>query len=75
MIKTPFWAKVLMRLLACPFVFVIGCIPSVFANIIRTIYFIKYGGEWYSYAKDDKPLISDIYNKLKNNEVLTHLNK
>jgi hypothetical protein len=58
--------KYIKRILAAPFVFGLVLITHVFFAFKRTIYFIKYGGEFSNYNKNEKATIQAIYEELKN---------
>lgn len=58
-------AKIILRVLAAPFVFFIILIPTSFNIIKRVAMFLRYGGEWINYTKDDKITIEMIYKQLK----------
>lgn len=57
--------KTIIRIIASPFVFSICFIGSTCVAFNRTYLFIKYGGEWINYEKDETKTIKDIYQKLK----------
>jgi len=54
-----------LRIIASPFVFFIFLIIHAWIPIKGTYLFIRYGGEWMTYIKDDKPTIAKIYEHLK----------
>jgi hypothetical protein len=54
-----------LRLLAAPFVFGIYLIIHAWIPIKGTYLFIRYGGEFLVYMKDDRESMSKIYTQLK----------
>lgn len=56
---------VLLRIIASPFVFCLFVIIHAWIPIKGTFLFIRYGGEWLTYMKDDSPTIAKIYEELK----------
>ena len=59
--------KIILRIIVSPFVFVIILIPFFIGFINRFWLFLKYGGEWISYGKDDKITMQMIFDELKEN--------
>ena len=60
--------NIILRILTCPLVLgIIWIIYSVHA-FRKTYYFLLHGGEWITYAKDDRKTIEQIYLKLKEDE-------
>jgi hypothetical protein len=57
----------LLRLWALPFVFCIIVIKYNYHAIRNACLFLRYGGEWITYAKGDRNTILDIYKELKDN--------
>ena len=55
--------KYILRILAFPFVLCIIVIKYNYHAIKHAIGVILYGGEWITYAKDDKQTIHEIYLK------------
>jgi hypothetical protein len=58
--------KLFLRYAASLFVLGLILIAALFNAFRRWIAFLKYGGEWINYEKDEKTTIQDIYNQLKN---------
>lgn len=57
--------NIALRIIAYPFILGLILIKYNFHAIINSICFLFYGGEWVTYAKDDKVTMQDIYNELK----------
>lgn len=58
----------IMRLILSPFLLVIALVPNIVSSFKLTYLFVRYGGEFISYMKDDKATIFGIYQHLKNNQ-------
>jgi hypothetical protein len=56
--------NIIIRIIASPFVFCIAMISRTFNAFYITYLFIRYGGEWLTYKKEDKARISSIYEEL-----------
>ena len=57
--------KILIRLLASPFILGLYAVFSA-ARLIKAVYqFIRYGGEAIVYSKDEPKKLTDIYELLK----------
>ena len=59
--------KIFKRLLTTPFVFGLILISHNWEVLRRIFYFIKYGGEFINYRKNDSKTVLDLYNILKIN--------
>lgn len=59
-----------MRIILSPFLLVMSLVPFIWKAFYLTYLFVRYGGEFISYRKDDKPMIFSIYEHLKNNQQL-----
>ena len=59
--------NLVLRLLAFPFVFCIIMIKYIYHGIRHACLFLKYGGEWITYAERDRKTILDVYRKLEEN--------
>jgi len=57
-----------LRIILSLFVLVILIVPFVWKAFYMTYLFVRYGGEFISYRKDDKDTIFKIYQHLKNNQ-------
>lgn len=55
-----------LRLIAAPLILGIILIKYNAHAIVNMICFVRYGGEWITYAKQDNHTIQDIFNELKN---------
>lgn len=55
----------ILRIIALPFVFAIILIKYNAHAIVNVACFLIYGGEWITYAKDDRATIQYIYRELK----------
>ena len=58
----------LLKIIASPFVLGLMLITYNYSCIKRWLLFLKYGGEFIDYEKDDLITIHEIYHKLKENE-------
>ena len=58
----------ILRIIVAPFVLGIILTAYIYFSFRRTYHFIKYGGEWINYDRDDRITIQDIYQKLKDND-------
>lgn len=57
--------KLLIRIFASPFIFGVLVVFYTF-NMLRHFFgFLRYGGEWVTYRKNDKERINDIFLYLK----------
>lgn len=59
--------NILLRLLGFPFILGLIVVKYNAHAIINSICFLFYGGEWITYAQEDRTTIQDIYLKLKEN--------
>ena len=57
--------KIILRIIISPFLLGILIITYIFASFKHWILFIKYGGEWLTYKKDDPIRMEAIYEILK----------
>lgn len=57
--------NILLRVIALPFIFGMFAVMNVALTVKGTWFFLKYGGEFMTYLKDDKPTIGKIYQQLK----------
>lgn len=57
--------NLIKRIIASPFIFWILLVEYLFWFAKHFIMFIKYGGEWITYCKDEHKQINDIYELLK----------
>lgn len=57
----------ILRVLAFPFVLGLIIIKYNYHAIRNACLFLKYGGEWITYAKGDRNTILDIYKEIKDN--------
>jgi len=58
--------KLLLRLIAMPFVLCIVLIAYNYHAFRNALHFLRYGGEWITYSKKDQKTIQDIFNELQN---------
>jgi len=67
--KSKVWSviSILSRIIAYPFILCIIVIKYNIHAIINSICFLFFGGEWITYAKQDRQTINDIYLEIKNN--------
>jgi len=67
--------KVIVRIIASPFVFAIQFIWMLFICFRVSYLFIRYGGEWITYDTErTKPTINRIYEELKSQSENKHSN-
>ena len=57
--------NIALRILAYPIVLALILFKYNAHAIINSICFLLYGGEWITYAKEDKVTMQDIYLKIK----------
>lgn len=58
--------KVIIRIIASPFVYGVQFVWLNYVCFKNTFLFIRYGGEWITYDTDrTKPTISRVYDELK----------
>ena len=57
--------RLLLRLLASPFILGMLIIVYIYYSIRRWLDFMKYGGEFINYEKEDQKTIQQIYEQLK----------
>ena len=58
--------KIILRIIVLPFVFSIILISYTYHAFRNSILFLIHGGEWNTYAKNDKGTIQEIFIELKN---------
>lgn len=61
--------KIAARILSFPFVIAMYVIVMNLMVLKGAYLYLRYGGEFLVYMKDDKPSIEKIYESLKDNEV------
>lgn len=59
---------VIIRILVFPLVLGMALVRCNFSAFYLAVLFLRHGGEWTSYRKDDKAKIHDIYEKLLEKE-------
>jgi len=57
--------NLILRIIAYPFILGLILIKYNYHAISNSIFFLFYGGEWITYAKEDKVIMKDIYDELK----------
>lgn len=57
--------NIVLRVIALPFVLAIILIKYNAHAIVNVVMFLVHGGEWITYAKDDKKTIYDLYKVIK----------
>jgi len=57
--------NLILRIIAYPFILGLILIKYNYHAISNSIFFLFYGGEWITYAKEDKVIMQDIYDELK----------
>ena len=57
--------KIILRLLVSPIILLLLIITYLFSAIKRWVLFLRWGGEWINYDKNDRATIDDIYQELK----------
>ena len=63
--------KILLRILASPFVLALMVIAHTYFVLRRWVDFLRFGGEFIQYSKDDSDTIHKIYMELKNGQDFT----
>jgi hypothetical protein len=53
------------RLIASPFVLGILIVSYTIGCIAQWLLYLRWGGEWVTYRKDDSNTLKDIFDKLK----------
>jgi hypothetical protein len=59
--------RIISRLIVSPIILVLLIVSYGIGCIKHFVRFIKYGGEWLSYTKNDAKRMDDIYKFLKEN--------
>lgn len=57
--------NILLKILVFPLVLGIILIKYNYHGIVHAVSFMMYGGEWVTYAKEDRTTMLDIYRKLE----------
>ena len=57
--------KTILRFIVLPIILVLVLVTYNYWGLIKVIYFIRYGGEWITYHKDDRKTIQELYELLK----------
>lgn len=57
--------KIIPRLLVSPFVLGLIIMSYIISAIVRWFHFIRYGGEWINYDKNERKHIQDVYSIVK----------
>lgn len=63
--------KILLRLLVSPFILGLLMVTYSYGCIKQWFKFIRYGGEWINYEKDEYKTIKDVYELIKKDNPLT----
>jgi len=61
--------KIVLRLLVSPFILGILFITYTYQCVKHFIGFVRYGGEWVTYEKEQVKVMADIYKVLKDKTV------
>lgn len=56
--------KLLLRIIALPFVLVLVLITAVSNSFYTAYLFLRWGGEWITYKKGTRKSINDIFEQL-----------
>lgn len=59
--------NLILRIIVSPFILGLMLIKYNYACIERLFYFLKYGGEWINYDKEENLTIKKVYEVLKKN--------
>lgn len=59
---------VLLRIIASPFVLGLILIAYILGAFKRWVQFLKYGGEWINYDKDETVTIQKIYEEIRDSK-------
>lgn len=57
--------KFIPRLLVSPFILGVLIVSYSIGCLKHWIRFVRYGGEWITYVKDDPKRLEDIFNEMK----------
>jgi len=60
--------NIIIRLILSPLMLSMSLIVFMYKAFYITILFVRYGGEFIAYRKDDKETIFKIYEHIKNNQ-------
>lgn len=60
--------QILGRMIVSPLIFALYAVAYINLVFKGTLFFLRYGGEWVTYAKDDRATIHMIYAELKKNQ-------
>ena len=60
--------KTTIRLIVSPLALLMFLIPFIFAAFRATFFFVRYGGEFMAYTKEEKVTIHSIYQQLKDKQ-------
>lgn len=66
--------KIILRIIVSPFILGILLVTYNYTVFKRVILFLRYGGEWINYNKDDNKTIQDLYLIFKSNNT-SHFTK
>jgi hypothetical protein len=58
--------KLLIRIIVSPLILSLLFISYTYQAFSHWFLYLRYGGEWITYKKNDKVSIQGIYNRLKN---------
>lgn len=67
--------KIIIRLLISPFLLGIFIVTYFLFSIKRLYHFVKYGGEWINYDKNEKITIQMIYEELRHERLKREIPK
>jgi len=62
----PNWVAIIIRIILLPIAAILHLIPHVMGFTASLILWVRYGGEFTIYQKDERVTISKIYDELKN---------
>ena len=68
--QLPRWAQIVVRLIALPLAAGLHLIPHVIGYFQAVHRFVLYGGEFITYEKNDPATISDIYQSIRDKQVM-----
>lgn len=69
--KTPISIKIIFRIITVPFVIALYIIAMLHQCFKMAIFYIRFGGEFITYDKNETILIKDVYEAVRDK----HLNK
>jgi hypothetical protein len=63
--KTDFAIRLIIRIIASPFLLSLMAVGSALNLVKIGIMFVRYGGEWFQYEREDKILVKQLIIELR----------